>query len=107
MFEALLTHITRFVTLTTAEQELLNTHLAFKHVGKKEYILTEGDICTANYFVLKGCFRMYFIKDTDNLKLDSVFFIKDTGNITKRCFLYEKLSQSGMRRSPQHWLHLS
>ena len=64
MLEALFDHIERFVKLNKAEQQILADHLSLLHVEKKEYILSEGDICTANYFVLNGCLRMYFIKET-------------------------------------------
>jgi CRP-like cAMP-binding protein len=30
---------------------------------KKEYLLEQGQICKGNYFVEKGCLRMFFIND--------------------------------------------
>jgi len=30
---------------------------------KKEYLLTEGQVCKFNYFVEKGCIRMFYIND--------------------------------------------
>ncbi|MDR3679856.1 MAG: Crp/Fnr family transcriptional regulator [Flavipsychrobacter sp.] len=64
MVQALLNHVNRFVSLNTDEQHLLLDHLSVRHVNKKEHILVAGAICTANYFVLNGCFRMYFIKES-------------------------------------------
>lgn len=63
MFNPLFNHIARFIPLSNDEQAILSTHLSVKQVAKKEYLLTEGDICHANYFVAKGCLRMYFIKE--------------------------------------------
>jgi len=61
--ESLLNHIARFVKLNADEQQVLSDHLSVKKVRKKEFLLKEGDICTANYFIVNGCFRMYFIKE--------------------------------------------
>jgi CRP/FNR family transcriptional regulator len=64
MFQSLLNHISRFVYLNDTEKQILTDHISLLHVNKKEYILSEGNICNANYFIIKGCFRMYFIKET-------------------------------------------
>lgn len=56
-------HIRRFVPLSAAEQELVLEHVTLKHASKKEYILKEGEVCIADHFILKGCFRMYFVKE--------------------------------------------
>jgi CRP-like cAMP-binding protein len=63
MFEPLFNHIARFVKLSVVEQGLLAQHLSVKRIAKKEYLLKAGDVCHANYFIAKGCFRMYFIKE--------------------------------------------
>jgi CRP/FNR family transcriptional regulator, anaerobic regulatory protein len=64
MFAPLITHIQKFVTLTGNEQELLRSYLSYQELGKKHYLLSEGDTCKAQYFVIEGCLRMYFIKET-------------------------------------------
>jgi CRP/FNR family transcriptional regulator len=63
MFEPLLTHIQNYVALTVDEQYILTTYLQYKEIGKKYYLLNEGDKCTAQYFMIEGCLRMYFIKE--------------------------------------------
>jgi CRP/FNR family transcriptional regulator len=64
MFTPLITHIQKFVTLTNEEQELVVNYLKFEELSKKKYLLSEGDICNAQYFVVEGCVRMYFIKES-------------------------------------------
>lgn len=59
MFEAIITHINKHVSLTPAEEELLTAALTIRDVKKKEHLLREGEVCTENYFIIKGCFRMY------------------------------------------------
>ncbi|MBS1916121.1 MAG: Crp/Fnr family transcriptional regulator [Bacteroidetes bacterium] len=61
--ENLLIHIRKFVPLSKTEEELLLPYLKNISLKKKEHILKEGQICTANYFVVKGCMRMYFITE--------------------------------------------
>jgi CRP/FNR family transcriptional regulator len=50
------------VPLTADEQELIITYLKYEEVNKKHYLFGEGDICNAQYFIIEGCIRMFFIK---------------------------------------------
>lgn len=63
MYAPLLAHITRYVTLTDAEATLLQTYLSHQTIVRKELLLTEGHVCTANYFVLKGCLRTFLVNE--------------------------------------------
>jgi CRP/FNR family transcriptional regulator len=63
MYESLFAHIRKFVPLSQEEEEVLQSTLRHKKVRKKEFLLKEKEVCTANHFVLKGCFRMYFIQE--------------------------------------------
>lgn len=64
MPEALLKHIRKFVHLNEAEEALLIRHVKCYTLKKKEHLLEEGQRCNSNYFVLKGCCRMYFITES-------------------------------------------
>lgn len=57
--DALTNHINRFTDLTTSEKDLLGKYIQFREIKNKEHILKAGKICTANHFVVSGCFRMY------------------------------------------------
>ncbi|AFD08819.1 Crp/Fnr family transcriptional regulator [Solitalea canadensis] len=59
----LLNHINRYVKLSEKEENLLLSLLKHQSLKKKAYLLTEGQICKANYFVAKGCLRNYLIND--------------------------------------------
>jgi CRP/FNR family transcriptional regulator len=63
MYSALLQHIQRFVSLTEEESHLLIPYFTSKKLDKKEFLFQEGQVCTANYFVAKGCLRLYFINE--------------------------------------------
>lgn len=56
-------HIKKFIPLTEEEQQVLFSYLRYQDVKRKEHLLRQGQICSANYFVLKGCLRMYYIND--------------------------------------------
>ena len=65
MHPPLITHIRKFVSLTDEEATLLSSKLTQLKLRKKAFVLTPGKRCTANYFVVKGCMRLYFITDKD------------------------------------------
>ena len=62
-FASLIAHVRKYVDLDDQEAAVLTTHVRHRQLKKKEFLLREGQICTANYFVLKGCVRMYFIRE--------------------------------------------
>ncbi len=62
-FSPLITHINKFVPLMAEQIPTLTAALRYKKVKKKELLLREQQVCTANYFVLHGCLRMYFIRE--------------------------------------------
>jgi len=61
MYPELLAHINNFVKLTPCEEGLLCDKIEPKKVRKKEFLLEAGKHCHGNYFVVKGCMRLYFI----------------------------------------------
>lgn len=63
MFSALVQHINKYTPLSDAETDLLLPYLKLKELDKKEFLFREGQICPANYFVVKGCMRLYFVNE--------------------------------------------
>lgn len=61
--ETLFRHIDRFVKLQEEERELLSSSLKVMEVKKKTCLLKEGQVCRTNYFIAKGCMRMYYVND--------------------------------------------
>jgi CRP/FNR family transcriptional regulator, anaerobic regulatory protein len=63
MYAPLLAHIARYVSLTEAEQQTLQAAFSGQPVPRKAHLLRQDEVCTASYFVLQGCLRMYFLTD--------------------------------------------
>lgn len=63
MYPNLIKHIRRYVELNEDEVQTLLKYVRPHYLKKKEYLLKEGQICKGNYFVEKGCLRMFFIND--------------------------------------------
>ncbi len=80
MYTPLLTHLRNYISLHEAEEKILLSYLNFQSIKKKEHLLTEGNICNANHFILKGCLRMY--NNTDEGTEQIVQFAIDNWWIT-------------------------
>ena len=63
MFEEIVTHMRKHIQLSPSEEEVLTDVLSRKEVKKKEHLLRAGEVCHENYFIVKGCFRLYLITD--------------------------------------------
>ncbi|UKJ08809.1 Crp/Fnr family transcriptional regulator [Solitalea lacus] len=60
----LIEHLQRFVAVEETEKDQILSSVSFKIVKKKEYLLTEGQLCTCIYFVIRGCLRVYLITES-------------------------------------------
>jgi CRP-like cAMP-binding protein len=54
-------NITRYVAFKQEELDFFNSLLEYRKVAKKTMLLREGEICTFEAFVIKGCVRKYYI----------------------------------------------
>lgn len=63
MSASLLNHIKKYIDLNGEEEQLISACVERISIKKKEYLLKEGQLCKASYFVEKGCLRMFFISD--------------------------------------------
>lgn len=61
MYTALLDHIRKYITLSDDEALLICSKLRLTQIKKKDFLLSAGKICRANYFVSSGLLRLYFI----------------------------------------------
>ena len=61
MKDNLIAHINKFVKLDEEEAEQVCEYVDLISLKKKQFVLQPGEICRANYFVSKGCMRLYFI----------------------------------------------
>ena len=58
-FDLLLNNVSKYIHLTEAERETLLNFLKPTTVGRKEFLLNEGEICRYSVFVTSGCLRGY------------------------------------------------
>src|ERR1700750_813883 len=61
MKDALIAHINKFVSLNQDEAAEVAAFVNIISLKKKEFVLEPGEVCRANYFVSKGCMRLYFV----------------------------------------------
>jgi CRP/FNR family transcriptional regulator, anaerobic regulatory protein len=53
----------------------LDRQLKQQSIAKDEYLFGEGDVCQFAGFILKGCFRVFLLKDGKEITLD--FFLEN------------------------------
>lgn len=70
--EQLIQHIEKSVVLTPEEKNSLSLYFHKQTVSKKDFLLSEGQPCQFNYFIVKGCFRLYLC--TENGKEQVIQF---------------------------------
>jgi len=63
MSKALEQHIEKFISIAAEDRAPILEFFRVLKPGKKENLLSEGQVCKANYFVVKGCLRLFFITD--------------------------------------------
>ena len=63
MPERLIKHLTKFVDIRDEDRATILSFFRPITLSKKENLVAEGQLCRANYFVLKGCLRMFFVND--------------------------------------------
>lgn len=63
MFGVWKKHIEKFAKLSDADFERISSFCRPLSVKKKQNLLVDGGICHENYFVAKGCLRMFFVNE--------------------------------------------
>jgi len=61
--EVILNNVEHRIKLTDAEKKLFVTYLTYKQLKKGEVLLSYGEICKHQYFVISGCLRNYSIDE--------------------------------------------
>jgi CRP-like cAMP-binding protein len=56
-------HLQKFIDVSDSDFENILRFTDTRTVKKKENLLSEGQLCRQQYFVLKGCLRKFFIND--------------------------------------------
>ena len=77
MKEALAKYILEKVKMSSEELQHVLSHFKHRTVKKKEILLHEGGLSNKMYFVVKGCLRIYFIKDVGTEVTRRIIFEND------------------------------
>jgi len=56
-------HILRYCSISEADLNAVSQFFEPFQLKKKQNLLVEGKVCRCNYFVTKGCLRMFFVND--------------------------------------------
>ena len=62
-YPGFIAHIRRYVELSDDEVLKLEPYLRPIELKRREFLLREGEVCRYNYFIEKGCLRMFFNND--------------------------------------------
>ena len=63
MSDILRKHIQKFIAIDEKDFSKILSYFKTIEARKKLNLLTEGKICTSNYFVVSGCLRLFFINE--------------------------------------------
>ena len=63
MAEKLIAHIQKFISIPEKAKQLILENFSLLEVRKKENLLVNGQVCRYNYFVERGCLRLFFVND--------------------------------------------
>lgn len=80
MKETLAKYIQQKVKMSDEDLRLILSYFKSRRVKKKEILLHEGDLSNRMYFVVKGCLRIYFIKDVGTEVTRRIIFENDSSS---------------------------
>lgn len=60
-FPGFITHIRRYVELSEQDILTIERHVELLELKRREFLMTEGQVCRCNYFVETGCLRMFYL----------------------------------------------
>lgn len=80
MKETLARYIQRKVKMSDEDLQFILSYFKPRTVKKKEILLHEGDLSNRMYFVVKGCLRIYFIKDVGTEVTRRIIFENDSSS---------------------------
>lgn len=91
MSNLLFKHIQKFAEIS--ESDFANILTFFEPISakKKEILLSEGQICRKHFFVLKGCLRLFYVKET-GVEQTTQFAIESWWMTDNLSFLEQKSS---------------
>lgn len=73
MAEAFVNFIENLVTLETGALDDLRAVVRERTLKKKDHFVREGEVCRSVGFIAKGCIRLYYIRDGEDITKDFNF----------------------------------
>jgi CRP/FNR family cyclic AMP-dependent transcriptional regulator len=66
MYQSINQNVSKEVSLSPEELTYFNNLLTQKTIAKKENLLEQGQLCNFEAYVVKGCFKVYFLDKNGN-----------------------------------------
>jgi len=63
MYDMLIANLRKHINLTAEDIDTITSRLNLKKVKRKHYLVAPQEYCRYEHFVIKGCFRSYFVDD--------------------------------------------
>lgn len=89
MEEIIFDFISKYITLTEEEEKDFISLNTFKSVKKGTILLKEGELSNENYFVLKGCLRIFYLVDGEE---KTTAFYAEMEGVNPQCAIDNKPS---------------
>ena len=86
----ILKYVSKYVTITKELEQAITESASIKSFQKGTLLLKEGDFSNECYFILKGCIRVFFIKDGEEKTTE--FYTEGQAAIAS-CFGKKTLSE--------------
>ena len=90
-YDLILQNVARFIDLTDEEKDLFKSLLKRGSAKRKEFVMRPGKIAKYEYFVTKGCLKVYSI-DRNGVEHVSMFAIEDFWTGDMASFIYQQPS---------------
>lgn len=91
MSHPLYQHIKKFANVSEIDFAEILTFFEALSPKKKDVLLQEGELCRRNFFVVKGCLRLFFLKET-GVEQTTQFAIENWWLTDNLAFLEQKQS---------------
>ncbi len=74
-FATILRHVGEKINLSSSEKDYFISLLQYRKFSRKSEILSPGEICKNQYFVIKGCLRVFYL-DAEGAEHNAKFAIE-------------------------------
>lgn len=62
-YSSILNNISRYVSLTSEEEEKITSIIKTSRVKKKQYIIQPGFVCQSRTYIVEGAFRVFYLDE--------------------------------------------